>query len=302
MRNKVIVLVGPTASGKSSLAVELSQKLAAPIINADSRQVYRELNIGVAKPTSLELSSAQHLLIGYTSIHEPYSAGRWANDAKKALETSFAKANNYSYCIISGGSGLHIKALVEGIPEMPNVREGIREHFQEIFETKGIATLQQELSLRDPAYYEIVDLNNAHRLMRALCVIESSGRTFTELRAAPRHPLPYEVQWIVLDPDRELLYQRINSRVDQMIHDGLEEEAKSLVSFAHLDALKTIGYQEWWPYFEGKATKEETLELIKQNTRHYARRQSTWNRKIEGLRLASSDIEAVLTFLKEKTH
>ena len=303
MRTQIIVLVGPTASGKSSLAVELSQKLAAPIVNADSRQVYKELNIGVAKPSPLQLSLAPHLLVGYTTIHEHYSAGQWARDARKVLETSFAKAHpasTSSYCIISGGSGLHVKALVEGIPEMPPVKEGVREHYQQIFENQGIDALQQELVQRDEDYFRLVDANNAHRLMRALCVIESSGKTFTELRAQPRNPLPYHVTWVVLDPEREALYKRINSRVDDMILAGLEKEAQDLRAFAHLDALKTIGYQEWWPFFDGIASKEDTIALIKQNTRHYARRQSTWNRKIDGLRLTTPELQPILDFLSKK--
>jgi len=295
---QLIVISGPTASGKSQLAVELSLKLDAHILSADSRQVYKELDIGVAKPTKAQLDAVQHHLVSYVSIHDKYSAGHWARDAKKVIGSCFGESLNLETLIIAGGSGLHVQALLEGIPQMPEVSPDIRKAYQEKFTKGGIAVLQEELKRRDEAYFAIVDQQNAHRLQRALCAIEASGKTFTELRNAPRSPLPYATTWIILDPEREKLYHRINDRVEEMITTGLEEEVKGLFPYRQLDALQTIGYREWWPYFEGLSDRKSCIEKIKQASRQYARRQLTWNRRLEGLRIDNPDSNAVLRHLK----
>jgi len=301
---RIIVISGPTASGKSQLAVELSLKLNAQILSADSRQVYIELNIGVAKPTPEQLQAAPHHLVSYVSIHDKYSAGHWARDAKKVIKASFSDIgssgshDNIETLVIAGGSGLHVQALLEGIPSMPEVPAEIRAAYLQKFERDGLSGLQAELREKDPAYYGIVDQQNAHRLQRALCAIEASGKTFTALRNAPRSPLPYPVTWVILDPNREELYERINARVDEMIHSGLEEEARSFFAHRDLDALQTIGYREWWPYFEGNCSREDAIAKLKQASRQYARRQLTWNRRLEGLRLVTPQADAVLTYLK----
>jgi len=311
---RIIVISGPTASGKSQLAVELSLKLNAEIISADSRQVFTELNIGVAKPTPAQLSAVPHHLVSYVSIHKKYSAGHWARDARKIIKSSFEPSaessegfsesgtindrNAPNTLVIAGGSGLHVQALLEGIPAMPEVPVEIRKAYETQFANEGIVGLQKELKERDPSYFEIVDQQNAHRLQRALCAIESSGKTFTELRNAPRTPLPYPVTWVILNPERQQLYERINSRVDEMVNEGLEEEARSFYTFRHLDALQTIGYREWWPFFEGECNRETAIEKLKQASRQYARRQLTWNRRLQGLRLVTPSADEVLPYLK----
>ncbi len=308
MSKRLIIISGPTASGKSELAVQLSLKLNAQILSADSRQVYKELNIGVAKPTKTQLETIPHHLVSYVSIHEKYSAGHWARDARKVMETSFGESPeklNGTYptqeldtLVIAGGSGLHVQALLEGIPQMPEVSTETRKMYEKKFAERGISELQRELKDRDPSYFKVVDQQNAHRLQRALCAIETSGKTFTELRNAPRHPLPYKASWIILEPERTELYDRINQRVDEMVTAGLEDEARSFYPERHLDALQTIGYREWWPYFEDACDRTSAIEKIKQATRQYARRQLTWNRRLEGLHLPSPDVEAILTHLK----
>jgi tRNA dimethylallyltransferase len=305
VNKRLIIISGPTASGKSELAVQLSLKLDAQILSADSRQVYKELNIGVAKPTSTQLATIPHHLVSYVSIHEKYSAGHWARDARKVIETSFGAEgpvesrhiSTPDTLIIAGGSGLHVQSLLEGIPQMPDVPPAVRQAYEEKFATHGIAALQEELRVQDPAYFEIVDQQNAHRLQRALCAIAASGKTFTALRNAPRQPLPYPASWVILEPNREQLYARINQRVDDMVASGLEEEARELYPLRSLDALQTIGYREWWPYFEGVCNRDAAIEKIKQASRQYARRQLTWNRRLEGLHINSPDPTAILTHL-----
>ena len=288
----MIVVAGPTASGKTGFAIELAQTLDAPILSADSRQVYRELNIGVAKPTPDELAAAEHHLISYVGIDEAYSAGRWARDAEHTLEVCF---RDHDTCIIAGGSGLHVRALLEGIPDMPAVPPQTRAHYTALFEAEGLASLQAELRERDPAYAAVVDMSNPHRLQRALAVIAASGQTFTSLRARPHAPLPYRTHWVLLDPERESLYARIDARAETMFAAGLVEEARGLSPKRDLDALQTIGYRELWPHVDGEATRAEALAAVQRATRHYARRQLTWNRRLGGLRLREPDAAAVLT-------
>lgn len=290
----VIVIAGPTASGKTDLAIALSQKLDAPIISADSRQVYRELDVGVARPSSEQLAAAPHHLIGYVGIEEPYSAGRWARDARAVLDASFAETRT---CIIAGGSGLHVQSLLDGLPVMPEVPVEIRQHFHAVYVERGLLNLQAALRQRDPAYAEVVDLANPHRLMRALAAMEASGETFTALRARPRTPLPYRQRWVILEPPRHMLYDRIGARVEGMLARGLVEEARRLYDLRHLDALQTIGYRELWPVFDGEATLTEATERIKHSTRQYARRQTTWNQRLSGLRLTQPEIDTTVAYV-----
>ena len=302
-RPHVIVIVGPTASGKSTLAIQLSQKLGAPILSADSRQVYRELDIGVARPTPLELAAAPHHLIAYVSIHEPYSAGQWARDARACLVECFGESrqNNPTAtptAIIAGGSGLHVKALLDGLPEMPAVAPEIRDRYDRRLETDGLDSLLDDLDHRDPAYGRIVDRANPARVTRALAAMDASGTTFTELRARPTSPLPYRTSWIVLEPPRSELFPRIDARVDDMLAQGLEAEALSLAGFRDLPALQTIGYREWWPFFDGATDKAAVIAAIKSASRGYARRQSTWNRRLPGLRLEVPSADRILKWLE----
>ena len=252
-------MAGPTASGKTDLAVGLSRRLDAPILSADSRQVYRELNVGVAKPSFEQLLAAEHHLLSYVSVDEAYSAGRWARDATRTLELLF---DHHDTCIIAGGSGLHVSALLEGIPEMPAVAEHTRAYYEELYRTEGLAALQALVRERDPAYAAVVDLANPHRLQRALAAMDASGETFTALRARPQRPLPYRADWVILDPDRETLYERIDRRVEEMFRAGLIEEARGLSPKRHLDALQTIGYREVWPLIDGEIDEATALVAV----------------------------------------
>ena len=295
--SRIVAICGPTASGKSALALALSRKLNAPILSADSRQVYRELDIGVGRPKAQECEAAPHKLLAYRSIFEPYSAGQWSRDARACLEMHFAMQPD-SICIIAGGSGLHIKGLVDGLPEMPQVPEEIREHYEQVFRESGLNALQDELLQKDPEYAAVVDLQNAHRLQRALAAIEASGgQTFTSLRAQKAKGLPYPVDWIVLEPEMDWLEQRIALRIDEMLADGLEAEARKLYPFRQLDGLRSIGYQEWWPYFEGTIDRQSCIDQIRLSTRQYAKRQRTWNKRLQGLRLQLPEVQPALDYI-----
>lgn len=299
--HRILAICGPTASGKSALALALAQRLNAPILSADSRQVYRELKIGVGRPSEDECEAVPHRLLAYRSLLEPYSAGQWSRDARASLAMHFAnqKPDTESWCIIAGGSGLHIKGLCEGIPEMPVVASEIRQHYEQVFRESGLPALQAELQAKDPDYAAIVDMKNAHRLQRALSAMAASeGQTFTAMRANKVAPLPYPVTWVILDPDMEMLEEKIAQRLDKMVSMGLEVEARKLYPLRHLDGLRSIGYQEWWPYFEGQISMEQCLEQIYLNTRQYARRQRTWNRRLAGLRLEKPDLDRVLHYLQ----
>ncbi len=300
----MIVLAGPTASGKTALAISLSQKLAAPILSADSRQVYRELIIGVARPSAEELAAAPHHLIGYVSIHDAYSAGHWARDAKACLAQVFAESESKNpqrvpIAILAGGSGLHVQALLEGLPEMPPVSAELRAEYDQRLLVEGLPALLSELDRLDPAYGQLVDRANPVRITRALAAMAASGESFTALRARPMQPLPYDVSWVHLDPPREILYPRIDARVNNMLDRGLEAEARQFEQFRALDSLQTIGYREWWPYFDGQVDFASTATAIKAASRAYARRQSTWNRRLPGLRLSSPNLEQVIAYLNQ---
>ena len=299
---RVVVIAGPTASGKTGLAAKLAARLGGFVVNADSRQVYAELDVGVAKPTAAELALAPHALVGYRTLDDVCSAGAWARDAREAIEAGFAARRPQRppnpTAVVAGGTGLYVDALVRGMPDMPAVDPGVVRELQGRLDAGELPALLAELERLDPAYHAAVDRANGARVVRALAVMRAGGgTTFTALRARPRATLPYPVRYVVLDPDRERLYARIEARVDAMVADGLEAEARSLYPRRHLRPVQTIGYREWWPYVAGEATREEAIAEVKRATRHYARRQLTWNRKLPGLRLPHPDVEAVLTYL-----
>ena len=297
------MIAGPTASGKSALALALARHWACAIVSADSRQVYSELEIGVARPHPTELAAVRHHLVAYVSIHDPYSAAQWAQDSRACLESELAAAHRRGVarptCIIAGGSGLHVRALLEGLPPMPSVEPVVRERLGHRLTTEGLPALVRELEGVDPAYAALVDRDNPARVLRALAAIEASGSTFTALRARPRVPLPYSVEHVILEPERAALFDRIDARVDDMMARGLAGEATALYPHRALPALQTIGYQEWWPYVEGRADLAATAAEIKRASRAYARRQTTWLRRQEGLRLPAPDPEAVIARLGE---
>ncbi|MGY6741143.1 MAG: tRNA (adenosine(37)-N6)-dimethylallyltransferase MiaA [Cecembia sp.] len=272
----LLVVVGPTAVGKTSLCLKLAKKFNTEIISADSRQFYKETEIGTAKPSPTELQEVPHHFIGHKSIFDSYDVKSFEKDTLKLLESLFELKN---MVILTGGSGFFIDVACQGMDEIPDVDPSIRTQLIADFTKKGLAYLQSELSHLDPLYHEQVDLNNPQRLMRALEVCIATGQPYSSFRKKEKVKRPFQVIKIGLKRDREELYQRIDLRMDQMISNGLFEEAAALFSNRHLNALQTVGYSEIFGFLEGKYDKEEAIRLLKRNSRRYAKRQLTWFRK-----------------------
>jgi tRNA dimethylallyltransferase len=299
MDKYLIVIAGPTASGKTALAIELAKYFDAEIISADARQFFKEMNIGTAKPSDQELSAVKHHFINSHSIHDSYSVGDYEKDVISFLEDYYLKKN---IAILAGGSGLYIRAVCEGVDKYPDVPEEIRAELQESYQQYGIEILQKELEKCDPDYFKKVDIQNPHRLIRAIEVFRASGKPFSSFQKNDKIKRPFKIIKIGLDWEREKLYERINHRVDQMIENALEEEARSLLKLKHLNALQTVGYQELFSYFENKISREEAINLIKQNTRNYAKRQMTWFRKESDLHWVDhKDFEKIQELIKNLT-
>ncbi|MDG1915967.1 MAG: tRNA (adenosine(37)-N6)-dimethylallyltransferase MiaA [Crocinitomix sp.] len=277
MAKKLIIVAGPTAAGKTALSIELAQHYQCPIISFDSRQFYREMNIGTAKPTADELAQAEHHFIGNISIHDRYTAGIFEREALVKLEEIF---QTNDFCIAVGGSGLYINALAFGIDNIPSDPE-VRLKLQERWKNEGLEVLQQEVLAVDPAFYNTSDMQNSRRVIRALEVFEITGKPYTLLRKKQHKKRPFEMYWVGLNLEREVLFDRINRRVDMMMELGLEEEVKSLFDEREIKALHTVGYRELFSFMEGEYSKEKAVELIKRNTRYYAKRQITWFKKNE---------------------
>ena len=288
MNKELIVISGPTAVGKTSLAINLAKEINTEIISADSRQFYKELNIGVARPSQKELNSIKHHFIGHISIQDNYNAGEYEAEAIEKINSLFQK---YEKLVITGGSGMYIDAITKGMDNLPNVDKSIREELNELFKDNGITPLQEELMEKDIEYYNIVDKQNHIRLIRALEIIRQTGKTFTSFRTNPKKERDFKIKKFVLIRDREELIQRINQRVDIMVEEGLIEEARELYPFRDLNALNTVGYKELFKYFDRKISLEEAIEEIKINTRKYAKRQVTWFRKDIDYKWLSADKE-----------
>jgi tRNA dimethylallyltransferase len=274
---KVIVIGGPTASGKTAISIELAKRLNCSIISADSRQFYREMSIGTAKPSQAEMQGITHYFIDCQSIETELNAGQYA-EAARACITKLFETNDH--VIVVGGSGLFIKALLEGLDELPGNKE-IREKWNAFHSKNGLSLLQEQLLKADPDYYNSVDLQNPVRLIRALEVFEITGTPFSQLRSGSAEGLPYPYHYFVVNHDRDVLYNRINQRVDDMMENGLLAEVESLKNYREKQSLNTVGYKEIFNFFEGLHTLDEAVELIKQNSRRYAKRQITWFKGID---------------------
>lgn len=291
----LIVIAGPTASGKTSMGISLAKRLNASILSADSRQFYQEMSIGTAKPTPSEMEGIPHYFINNNSIHSDYSVGDYEREALNLLENLFKKDQ---FALLLGGSGLFIRAVCEGLDHFPEVPKDIQAAVESEYEEKGLEFLQENLKEQDPVYAKEVDLNNPHRLIRALSVIRTSGQTFSSYRVNKKRSRPFTPIYIQLYHPREKLYERINKRVDLMVEAGLEKEAKALHPLQHLNALQSVGYQEWFDHFNGKITREEAINLIKQNTRRYAKRQMTWFRKrAHWIHIFPTELDSAFTFI-----
>ena len=279
MTPTVYIVVGPTAVGKTKYAIELAQALKTEIISADARQCYQELNIGVARPSNQELAQVKHHFIASHSIQDTVNAGVFE---QYALEKATELLTKFGSAVMVGGTGLYIKAFEEGMDQIPEIDPAIRIQIQHDVSTKGIDWLQDQVKQLDPIYWAQADQGeqqNTQRLSRALEVMTGTGQSILSFQNQPKKARPFNIQKIGLEMTREQLYDRINQRVHQMDHIGLEEEVRSLRPQFHLNALQTVGYQEWLPYFDGQQTKEAVIQAIQQNTRHYAKRQMTWFKK-----------------------
>ena len=288
----LIVIAGPTASGKTAFAIELAKALNTVILSADSRQFYKEMSIGTAAPTEAELSQVQHYFVHHISIEDKYDVADYERDVLQLLEELF---KTHDVVVMTGGSGLFIDAVCNGIDAMPDVQPETREKVQRLFDEGGLKALQDEVQRLDPAYYAIVDQQNPRRLQRALEVCYQTGQPFSSFRSGNTIQRDFEIKKYALLWDRQALIERIDRRVDLMMEQGLLEEAKSLYSKRHLNALNTVGYKELFAYFDGQCTLEEAVEQIKIHTRQYAKRQMTWLRKDNGYQwVTTDDLEEVI--------
>ena len=272
----LIVIAGPTASGKTAFAIKMAKALNTVILSADSRQFYKEMSIGTAAPTEEELSQAKHYFVHHISIEDKYDVADYERDAMQLLDELF---QTHDAVIMTGGSGLFIDAVCTGIDAMPDVEPEIREKVQKLYDDGGLRALQNEVQRLDPEYYAVVDQHNPRRLQRALEVCYQTGKTFTSFRSGNAIQRDFDIKKYALLWDREALIERIDRRVDMMMEQGLLEEAKALYPKRHLNALNTVGYKELFAYFDGDCTLKEAVEQIKIHTRQYAKRQMTWLRK-----------------------
>lgn len=288
-------MAGPTAVGKTATAIQIARQLGTEIISADSRQFYNELSIGVARPSKEELQAVKHHFIGHISIHTPYTAADFEKDALAVLTQLFSTHN---YAVVAGGSGLFINALLNGLDDLPS-DEALRQQLTTQFETEGLEGLAEQLKQLDIESYLTVDINNPRRVIRALEICIASGKKASELRIKNTTKRGFTPIKIALNLDRELLYNRINQRVDVMIKDGLLNEVEGLLPYHNLNSLQTVGYKELFDYFDGKTSLTEAVELIKQHTRNYAKRQLTWFRKDTAYHwFEPAQIDEMLQFIK----
>ena len=270
---KLITISGPTASGKTDLSIKLASYLKCSIISCDSRQFYKEMSIGTAVPTQLELSKIKHYCIQHKSIFDTYTVGDFRHETLLLLKKLF---QNNDYVIITGGSGLYMDSIVKGIDFFPEINKNVREELNYNFNLKGIKYLQEQLSRLDPIYFSTVDVNNQRRLIRALEVCISSGKPYSSFLNKRKNDYDFNIESFAIRTNRDVLYKRINARVDKMIEAGLIDEVKKLFKHKNLNPLNTVGYKEIFEFIEKKVSLEQSIEKIKQNTRRYAKRQITW--------------------------
>ena len=297
-KNTLIVIAGPTASGKTAFAIKVAKALNTVILSADSRQFYKEMSIGTAAPTEEELSQAKHYFVHHISIEDKYDVADYEHDAMQLLDELF---KTHDAVIMTGGSGLFIDAVCNGIDAMPDIEPEIRDKVQKLFDGGGLKALQDEVQRLDPDYYAIVDQQNPRRLQRALEVCYQTGKPFSSFRSGNAIKRDFDIKKNALLWDRQALIERIDKRVDIMMKQGLLEEAKALYPKCHLNALNTVGYKELFAYFDGDCTLEEAVEQIKIHTRQYAKRQMTWLRKDTTYQwIIPEDIDSTVSTLRQE--
>lgn len=295
----LIVVAGPTAVGKTAISIQLAKIFDAEIFSADSRQIYKEMSVGTAKPTEEEMSGVKHHFINHISIHQKYSAGQYEQEINSMLDQYFL---HHDIAILSGGTGLYIKVLLEGLDELPDVSDAVVSKYNGIYDKEGLPPLLLALAEKDPIYYQKVDKGNHRRIIRALSVIESSGRSYSSYLSGNRkRELPFKVIPILLELPRDILYDRINTRVAQMLNSGLMEEVELLYPFKGVQALETVGYQEMFDWKEGRQNYELAVSLIKQNSRRYAKRQITWFKKHGNwVAFSPTDLDGIHAFVHQE--
>lgn len=297
MSKRLLVIVGPTGSGKTDLSIRLAQHFSAPILSTDSRQFYRGIPIGTAQPTEEQLQAAEHHLIATHELDDGLNCGSYEVLALEILERLFQR---HDTVVAVGGSGLYVQALCEGMDDLPQADEAIREALADKLRTEGLEALVEELRGCDPAYWEQVDRKNPARVLRALEVCRQTALPYSSFRTGERRERDFEIVKLGVDMPREVLYERINLRVEGMMAEGLEQEARRVYPLRHLNALQTVGYKELFEYFDGKISREEAIDLIKRNSRRYAKRQLTWFRRDEAIRwFHPTQYEEILGWLEE---
>ncbi|MCZ4222035.1 tRNA (adenosine(37)-N6)-dimethylallyltransferase MiaA [Pedobacter rhodius] len=297
-KKTLIVIVGPTAIGKTALAIDIAKQYNTEILSADSRQFYKEMEIGTAKPDAEELAAAKHHFINSHSITQLFSTGDFEIEALKIIGSIF---ENHDLAIMVGGSGLYINAVVNGLDEMPEIDLEIRAKLNHQFEVEGLEAIQTQLKQYDPEYFEKVDQNNPQRMIRGLEVFLSTGQKLSSMLSATKKKRPFNIIKIGLNTDRAKLYDRINLRVDKMMENGLLDEVKSLNDYRKYNALNTVGYSELFDFIDDKITLEDAVASIKQNTRRFAKRQLTWFRRDEEINWFEPDeINEVIKLLAKK--
>lgn len=295
MEKTLIVITGPTAVGKTALCLDIASHFNIPVINADSRQIYRELKIGTAAPTEQQLRQVRHYFVGILELDDYYSASIYEQQVLELLESQFAHSD---YALLSGGSMMYIDAVCNGIDDIPTVDDDTRAMMKRRLAEEGLEALCEELRKLDPEHYAVVDRKNPRRVVHALEICHMTGRTYTSFRTHSRKQRPFRVKKIGLNIERDALYDRINRRVDQMMTDGLLEEARRLLPKRHLNALNTVGYKEMFTYLDGIWTLDEAVERMKGNTRRYARKQLTWFRNDLQVRwFVPSDKDQIINYI-----
>ncbi len=296
-KNKLVYIGGPTCSGKTILSILLAQIFNTEIISCDSRQIYKEVSIGTAKPSDKYLKTIKHHFINHISIHEDFNVGIYKQQANKILESIFKK---HKTVIMVGGSGLYADSILYGINDFPKVKNSVKIKVKSLLENEGMEKLNSMLKKYDPEYYSIVDKNNPRRVIRALEVNLSSGKPFGSFFKKKRVNNLYESKILLMNLEKKELYKKINSRVDNMISQGLEIEAKKLYKYKTLNSLHTVGYREFFNYFDGKLNFENTIDEIKKNTRRYAKRQITWNKKYKEAYLVNDNynLDEIMKFVE----
>ena len=298
--NTLVVITGPTAVGKTELCLNIAESYGIPIINADSRQIYSDMHIGTASPTEEQLRRVKHHFVGNLHLGDYYNASMFEQDVLHVLEKEFDGRNDH-IALMTGGIMMYIDAVCNGIDDIPTITDDVRQWMKQRLENEGLERLCEELRLMDPEYYAIVDRHNTRRVVHALEICHQTGNTFTSYRVRERKHRPFAIVKIALNREREVLYERINRRVDSMMVAGLEDEARRLLPYRHENALNTVGYKELFAYFDGIWPLDEAVERIKGNTRRYARKQLTWFKRDPAVRwFDTDDNKEIMTYISQE--